>query len=795
MGQEWDSFGDSSCSAREGFVAFLEEVARECFRILKPGAHGLFWALPRTSHWTALALENAGFEIRDRIGHVFGCLTDDVEVLTPAGWIKGLDVRVGDRVAQWDPGTEAITLAAVEETFRAPWEGDLVVLRNADTDQLLTPNHRVWHRTSLWKRWSAYRVAEVSEVSRSSPKRLPLAGLHEGPGIGGEEYASLLGWVWTEGGYDRKGRGVRIYQSSVNPDKVAEIDALLGDAGGKHSRYAYDRTYESRHEGPRPYQMITWSFTGDMAERIRRDLPDKHPTYELLWGMTLGEKRAFLRAAVRGDGTTSKPSLKRGGGSMSLEQKSPEDREWFTTLLSLVGWRGHNTARAAREGGYVGVTRHADTTLSTFNLRSPPEFYAGDVWCLRVPKGAFVARRKGKVFITGNSGFPKSLNVAKALTKGKAPERAGEWEGWGTSLKPAVEDWWLIRKPLRGTVAANVKEHGTGALHIDACRVSTTEPPVGGSGKLWSPYREGSENPAQAQPTSTSGRWPAHLVLSHSPTCRKVGERVAPVPLMNRYEGKLRYDYGGEGKPYTSERKPYEQVDVYECEEGCPVRALDEQSGVEKSSGGPRALARTQPQRSFKGDFPGVPGYAGVDYGDGGGASRFFQTFEPEVDVPFFYCGKITTRERNQGFEEDVEARAQHTLVEQTVSTQSNRRCQLCGHVKFGQPHCTCPEPEWEETQGSKSKNHHPTTKPVKLMRYFCRLITPPGGTVLDPFSGSGSTLVAATEEGFSFVGIERDPVYHQIASSRVAYALRVAREEAAQREGFDLMASLPQEK
>ncbi|HSG21222.1 MAG TPA: site-specific DNA-methyltransferase, partial [Burkholderiaceae bacterium] len=67
------------------------------------------------------------------------------------------------------------------------------------------------------------------------------------------------------------------------------------------------------------------------------------------------------------------------------------------------------------------------------------------------------------------------------------------------------------------------------------------------------------------------------------------------------------------------------------------------------------------------------------------------------------------------------------------------------------------------------SKNHHPTVKPTTLMAYLCRLVTPHGGTVLDPFMGSGSTGKAATVNGFRFIGIERDPAYHKIAMARIS--------------------------
>src|ERR1035441_1419919 len=384
---------------RRAFVDMLTERLAEAYGVLKPGGHALIWSIPRTSHWTAWAIEDAGFDVRDCVLHLFGCLTDDVDVLTERGWVRGIEVKAGERIAQWGAATGTISLAEVQETFRAPWSGDLARFRNSDTDQALTPNHRVWHRGVLWKRWSDYRVNEASEVSRRSPCRLPLAGLHDGPGIGGEDYAALLGWVWTEGGFDKGiSTGVRIYQSSVNQPKVDDIAALM-DRLGPHKRYDYDRTYQSRRDdAERTYTAVTWFFTGELAQRVRADLPAKHPTYDLLWRMTLAEKRAFLAAALAGDGSQG------AKGAWQFYQNHDGDLEWFVTLLALVGWRGHKASRKApRTGGSVSVTQHADTTLSLRNLQDDREHYEGDVWCVRVPSGAFVARRNGKVFITGNS--------------------------------------------------------------------------------------------------------------------------------------------------------------------------------------------------------------------------------------------------------------------------------------------------------------------------------------------------------------------------------------------------------
>lgn len=157
--------------------------------------------------------------------------------------------------------------------------------------------------------------------------------------------------------------------------------------------------------------------------------------------------------------------------------------------------------------------------------------------------------------------------------------------------------------------------------------------------------------------------------------------------------------------------------------------------------------------------------------------------------VPFLYAAKASRSERNHGLDELPE-RVMHELDDQPRSTQSNRRCQTCGLMAFGHPYCECEEPDWEETEGSRSKNHHPSVKPLSVMRWLVRLASPPPKRrvawsriqadeepaptpwdILDPFLGSGSTAVAAAEEGRSCLGIERDPEYIVIAETRTRHA------------------------
>ena len=285
------------------------------------------------------------------------------------------------------------------------------------------------------------------------------------------------------------------------------------------------------------------------------------------------------------------------------------------------------------------------------------------------------------------SGFPKSLDVSKALDKQAGAERevvgehdnpassiygsaqmtksvtltapatdlAKQWHGYGTNLKPAVEPAVLARKPLTGTVADNVTTWGVGAINIDGCRVGTTKD-VPHSTKKMPASTHTVSMPGKSDTSGhdpNTGRWPANVILDES-----AGE------------------------------------------------ALDVQSGWSRSSATP--LNRIKEDEFFK----GKKRMPTAEHSDSGGASRFF------------YTAKASKAEREAGLNAPDGQRA----------------------------------------------NHHPTVKPIALMRYLVRLVTPKGGTVLDPFMGSGSTGCAAMCEGMDFVGIELSEEYLEIARRRIEY-------------------------
>jgi site-specific DNA-methyltransferase (adenine-specific) len=283
-----------------------------------------------------------------------------------------------------------------------------------------------------------------------------------------------------------------------------------------------------------------------------------------------------------------------------------------------------------------------------------------------------------------------------------ATPAAREWSGWGTALKPAIEDWWVFRKPLsEGTVAANVLRWGTGALNIDASRVETSEP-VWGSDK---PIGFGErEKATQGRRYFTQGRFPANLITDGSDEVRAMF-------------------------PQTTSKW-----------------------GVSKNNG-----KRNEANVNYVG---GMRENLGNDFsGDTGSASRFFAVCPLDEDdyPPLYYCAKASRGEREAGLDE-----------------MSKTGVTIRG-VQTGQEFIAPDGTRHSRGVSTPSRNHHPTVKPLSLMRYLITLCTRPGATVLDPFVGSGSTLVACVQLGRNGIGCDNETEYLEIAKRRIEVAMPVA--------------------
>ena len=377
-----------------------------------------------------------------------------------------------------------------------------------------------------------------------------------------------------------------------------------------------------------------------------------------------------LKAWVTGD-TEAVPTTKVGFMGASWDSFVPPPAVWEECM------------RVLKPGGHMAVFAGARTQ---------------DLMGLSIRLAGFEIRDTlGWIY---GSGFPKSMDVSKAIDKAAGAERevvgsstngiaggtgehAGEpgsygfrkefnittpatseaqrWDGWGTALKPAIEPILLCRKPLVGTVANNVLAHGVGGLNIDACRVGTTVetwPKTRSfTSGISSGYTSGIEKgPTQSTGEAPAGRFPANVLLD---------EHAA--------------------------------------------KEMDKQSGVSKSPP-VGSVANTKGAGSVfpRGGRPPSPN----GHGDSGGASRFFPVFK--------YQAKAPKKER----------------------------------------------PVIESEDGAKIQ--HNTVKPLALMEWLVSLIVPPGGVVLDPFAGSGTTLQAAINKGFTPIGIEQDADYIKLIEKRL---------------------------
>jgi site-specific DNA-methyltransferase (adenine-specific) len=371
------------------------------------------------------------------------------------------------------------------------------------------------------------------------------------------------------------------------------------------------------------------------------------------------------------------------------------NKHWDYDVPQVEFWR--EVLRVLKPGGYV---------LSFGGTRTYHRM------AVNIEDAGFIIRDQLQ-WIYG-SGFPKSLNIGKAVDKSQGNEKkkigerlghdirggalmeardpelkkennklkititqgSSEWEGYGTALKPANEPICLAMKPLsEKNFAENVLKWGTGGMNIDGCRVGTEQTVTRAKRKGMSFTSLGNGQGFNGCDESINqGRFPSNVILDEE-------------------AGAL----------------------------------LDKQSGVTISKS---TVRKNKVNTGKNGIYNNYNAQDSHGFDGFGGASRFF------------YCSKASSSERNAGMRWDSEKKLESGIQRGSYGSFNGR--------------------------SNYYKNYHVSVKPLNLMRYLVRLVTPKGGIVLEPFAGSGTTLLAAKKEGFEFVGIERELEYCKIAEQRL---------------------------
>lgn len=779
-------------------------VWREVMRVLKPGGVVAAFSGTRTVDLLGLAMRLAGLEIFDQFMWCYGCISEDTEVLTPEGWVRYHSAIATDQILCYDVGGDSFHWERPIHVYHYEYDDTAFRLEGDFTSQLVSRNHRC-----LVEREGALVFEFAEEAARESKIRVPvLEGLHALREAIADAQSNTsptqpsVPQMWQPGPTDEiafagaTGYGVGdvpdLRHGLLQASRVGETVGLpllqpevqwygpwigLGttrsrgagrlvgcESGGTSGADdgGNQPGVEGRGDATQP-QGETWRATYQVRQVPAGVLNDGPP--------------GWLRDGTPAAGGAGdwEATVTVGGGSSREPQRG---RQPFGEPCAVSEQSGTQATRGTR------IAR-------TYLARITPEHYRGVMWCPSVSTGAFVARRAGMVFVTGNSGFPKSHDISKGIddAAGAVRERIGRklaadgglvgrekgndhnhegwqrpwrdlpieeqasvwvtapatedartWDGYGTALKPAWEPCLLARKPRAASYAQTAVQHGTGALWIEGARIAVADTDVWThspgttpkfKGNTWNngEVYEGDFRDAVGRP---SGRWPANLGLVHAEGCRYVG----PTPMKGTDHGETanRNGRGGIWKPATNGpvAPGYSNADGIEIVDAweCVAGCPVREVGEQSGSNG--------------GSKPGR------GYEEEGTATRFFYQGVPDSTLLLAYNAKAGKAERNAGLDE-FEVVAAGGMQGRHDGT-------------FGDAPAVMPQ------------NHHPTVKPIDVCRYLAQLLLPPepyreAATLLIPFSGVCSEVIGAQWAGWLNVkACERDAEYIALGMARLKW-------------------------
>lgn len=735
MGKKWD------------YDVPSVEVWRECLRVLKPGGHLLSFAGTRTQHRMAVNIEDAGFEIRDMIAWVYGCLSEDTEILTTEGWKLYHKNINNDTILCYDIDKDEFSFNKPLRSFIYENKHTAYNIQSDYTDQIVSRNHRVIVERNGRK---IFKCAEELETKENIPFLESLYDLPE------TIYDFRSCTSITKHDLLKRVQG----QKNKFEKKGEIINTIRKTEENKFDLSCMWEIFSNTHM---PYKKIKNSYLFKKMQRILQRSRVENTCSQRSPKLETGKRNTPQRtndwrneSSMEGwcnisqaEGVIYKSENKicqmpgrihingeKGricNGTQTINSKTNKE-----TIIENRMCPSYQSRCNRQQIGKSNVIQYKCGTqkIRRTNATIREIEYNGNVWCVEVPTGSFVARRNGKIFITGNSGFPKSLSIGKAMDKLQGNERevvgisnngsgaqpsklnnhekgdtgigymdgsgkvfeitkvTSEFEGWGTALKPALEPITLARKPLEKglTVAENCLKWGTGGINIDGCRVELNgeNPPSGSAKRVFASNQFTEEKVyGENKVTSPQGRFPANLIHDGS------DEVVGLFP---------------------------------QTKSG---------SGIKKKA---------------TGTANGIFNINKIDgeylNGDSGSAARFF------------YCPKASKAERNRGCE---------GLPVKTAAELTGRKEGSKG-LSGSEEHGNSTNPYANGGSVLPRANYHPTVKPIALMEYLVKLVSREGQTVLDPFAGSGTTGIACKNLNRNAILIEREAEYVEIAKARIDY-------------------------
>ena len=759
MGKKWD------------YDVPSEAIWRECLRVLKPGGHLLAFAGTRTQHRMAAQIEDAGFEIRDMIAWVYGCLDEATEVATENGVMPYHKTKIGDRVLCYDVENGEYTYQPILEIVEYDYSDTAFRLVGDFGEQVVSRNHRVIVERGGSE---AFQLAETLEcearvpVLESMPAlRQAIHDAHQGAGRhavrhertaqgirawGGHRSAVVrvvpfhyTGKVWClrvpTGAFVAVRNGVAFPTGNSGFPKSLDVSKAIDKAAGAEREVVGQKHVTNAAQGkglghgdivggkvraglidvtaPATDAARQWSGWGtalkpalETVTFASKPYTDEQERDIIQSNLIRLEARLWLLSSASAAAKSSTSNQSEYGAACAIAQWSAE--EIISTRAALCDPMGTSLFELATTTSLSIVSSWRRTLAESWNdgSTSTIETNSSTTTDLRTLKFSLSQITPASIIKACSLPGGFSANASTAESHFNASLSLLQSIRTLSATEPAISQ---EAENFRG---ADVKPN------LDPC-IMARKPLIGTVAENVLAHGTGGLNidgcRVAAHDGTTTARKPSSTANT---TSYGKSEQMGGVGSdVGRWPANLIHN-GSDEVLAAFPQAPWQLA---------KASTSDTQRAGQNVYGVMNRGSNGQPPR-----------------GDAGSAARFF------------YCAKASRKDRNEGCEG----------MEQKMPTAPNGA-----------------ENAVSANRGSRSgprENHHPTVKPTDLMRYLCRLVTPPGGVVLDPFTGSGSTGKAAILEGFRFIGIEREAEYVEIARARIAAASAAAKEAAAQPDLFN---------